>query len=216
MKLKKIVSLALAGILAVSMLTACGEGSSSSSTPTPNEPTTSSPVSAFEKAIAGENATLTITVSENAKLAEVVAKYNENYHHEMTSVDGYTDGLTKVVETVFGTGAATMDDNDSVIAAVNGRTVKKGTKYLYAIYANGVITSDACRTQAANDMANRLSGVTNVFMGTDGSAGWGKDTELNNTYTLYVYEGSVMDNAGKTVPYVISVLKVETNQRVEK
>ena len=215
MKLKKIVSLALAGILAVSMLTACGEGSSSSSTPTPNEPTTSSPVSAFEKAIAGENATLTITVSENAKLAEVVAKYNEDYHHEMTSVDGYTDGLTKVVETVFGD-AAKMGDNNSVIGAVNGGTVKKGTKYLYAIYANGVITSDACRTQAANDMANRLSGVTNVFMGTDGITFLGKDTELNNTYTLYVYEGSVMDNAGKTVPYVISVLKVETNLRVAK
>ena len=36
MKLKKIVSLALAGILAVSMLTACGEGATD---PTPNEPT---------------------------------------------------------------------------------------------------------------------------------------------------------------------------------
>ena len=36
MKLKKIVSLALAGILAVSMLTACGDGATD---PTPNEPT---------------------------------------------------------------------------------------------------------------------------------------------------------------------------------
>ena len=34
MKLKKIASLALAGIMAVSMLTACGEGGSSSSEPT--------------------------------------------------------------------------------------------------------------------------------------------------------------------------------------
>ena len=41
MKLKKIASLALAGIMAVSMLTACGEGGSSSSEPTtPVTPTT--------------------------------------------------------------------------------------------------------------------------------------------------------------------------------
>ena len=42
MKLKKIASLALAGIMAVSMLTACGEGGSSSSEPTnPVAPTAS-------------------------------------------------------------------------------------------------------------------------------------------------------------------------------
>ena len=46
MKLKKIVSLALAGIMAVSMLTACGEGDSNSTVTPPVDNTTSTGLSA--------------------------------------------------------------------------------------------------------------------------------------------------------------------------
>ena len=46
MKLKKIVSLALAGIMAVSMLTACGEGNSNSTVTPPVDNTTSTGLSA--------------------------------------------------------------------------------------------------------------------------------------------------------------------------
>ena len=46
MKLKKIASLALAGVMAVSMLTACGEGNTIDDNKTPNEPDTT-PVAGY-------------------------------------------------------------------------------------------------------------------------------------------------------------------------
>ena len=53
MKLKKIASLALAGIMAVSMLTACGEGTNNSNSgSSSSQPTTASVVSTVKNAIA--------------------------------------------------------------------------------------------------------------------------------------------------------------------
>ena len=211
MKLKKIASLALAGIMAVSMLAGCGEGTGNNTNPpASSEQTTSNVVSVVENAIARENAGLTITVAENSTLNAAMDKFNANPANVVVNVE-YSDIIT-VLNDVFGTSfranssfAGTTLDN-----VLNKDTLKSGTKtWEYAVYTNGKITADACRTMAANDLASALKDVTNVFDGMDKKNG---DTVMNNSYTLYLYEGTVQDANENTVPYIIAVLKAETNK----
>ena len=87
MKLKKIASLALAGIMAVSMLTACGEGTNNgNSGSSSSQPTTASVVSTVKNAIADKNGDLVITVEENTALNNAMKKYNEDNEHLYTQV----------------------------------------------------------------------------------------------------------------------------------
>ena len=82
MKLKKIASLALAGIMAVSMLAACGEGTNNgNSGSSSSQPTTASVVSTVKNAIADKNSDLVITVEENTALNDAMKKYNEDNEH---------------------------------------------------------------------------------------------------------------------------------------
>ena len=208
MKLKKIASLALAGIMAVSMLTACGEGTGNNTNPpASSEQTTSNVVSVVKDAIARENAGLTITVAENSTLNAAMDKFNADPANVVVSV--IDNDIVGVLNDVFGKmtftsgysfAGTTLDD------VLNDSTLKSGDKtWEYAVYTNGKITADACRTMAANDLASALKDVTNVF---DGDY----STVLNNSYTLYLYEGTVQDANENTVPYIIAVLKAETNK----
>ena len=208
MKLKKIASLALAGIMAVSMLTACGEGTGNNTNPpASSEQTTSNVVSVVKDAIARENAGLTITVAENSTLNAAMDKFNADPANVVVSV--IDNDIVGVLNDVFGKmtftsgysfAGTTLDD------VLNDSTLKSGDKtWEYAVYTNGKITADACRTMAANDLASALKDVTNVF---DGDY----STVLNNSYTLYLYEGTVQDANENTVPYIIAVLKAKTNK----
>ena len=70
MKLKKIASLALAGVMAVSMLTACGEGNTIDDNKTPNEPDTT-PVAGYSDvfdARLGASISPKIDMADSAKL----------------------------------------------------------------------------------------------------------------------------------------------------
>ena len=68
MKLKKIVSLALAGIMAVSMLTACGEGDSNSTVTPPVDNTTSTGLSAQLSAQASALTNSKVTFADSTAL----------------------------------------------------------------------------------------------------------------------------------------------------
>lgn len=68
MKLKKIVSLALAGIMAVSMLTACGEGNSNSTVTPPVDNTTSTGLSAQLGAEASDLTNSKVTFADSTAL----------------------------------------------------------------------------------------------------------------------------------------------------
>ena len=68
MKLKKIVSLALAGIMAVSMLTACGEGDSNSTVTPPVDNTTSTGLSAQLGAEASDLTNSKVTFADSTAL----------------------------------------------------------------------------------------------------------------------------------------------------
>ena len=211
MKLKKIASLALAGIMAVSMLTACGEGTGNNTNPpASSEQTTSDVVSVVKDAIARENAGLTITVAENSTLNAAMDKFNANPSNVIVNVK-YED-IVDVLNDVFGQSFKKTDSfaGTTLDKVLNSNTLESGDKtWKYAVYTNGKITADACRTMAANDLASALKDVTNVFDGMDKKSG---DTVMNNSYTLYLYEGTVQDANENTVPYIIAVLKAETNK----
>src|SRR5699024_8530473 len=68
MKLKKIVSLALAGIMAVSMLTACGEGDSNSTVTPPVDNTTPTGLSAQLGAEASDLTNSKVTFADSTAL----------------------------------------------------------------------------------------------------------------------------------------------------
>ena len=95
MKLKKIASLMLAGIMAVSMLAACG-----STTPNtdPTEPTTPA-AGDFTTTVLNKSSELardTFTVNDDTKLDDAVAYIAEN-----TLIDNYSDVLKDVGDDVW-------------------------------------------------------------------------------------------------------------------
>ena len=208
MKLKKIASLALAGIMAVSMLTACGEGTNNSNSgSSSSQPTTASVVSTVKNAIAAKNGDLVITVEENTALSDAMKKYNEdngNLYPTLSEADVREKVLKVVFDNRIDDRMQLLDANDmgDIIA---GRGVYPD--YRYAVVSNGAGSSaDAVRTLAANEIADSVKDLENIVVN-------GNKTK-NMNYTMYVYEGSMVTNDNKTNPYVIAILKVEDKTNV--
>ena len=211
MKLKKIASLALAGIMAVSMLAACGEGTGNNTNPPASStPTTSAGlVSDVEDAIKDLNNTLTISVGENDAVENYITKVNEQF--PVTASYLTDSNAKKLVKDVFNVGKAYDFYNKTIQGdlslSVNGEDRDDGDKVVYYnLYTYGAVTADACRTQAVNNIAKCMENVRNDFS-VDGTA-------LRNDYTMYVYEGSVIDNSNKVNPYVLVVLISKTKAAV--
>ena len=212
MKLKKIASLMLAGIMAVSMLAACGEGAKDNTNPPASStPASSNIVSTIENAISAENSALDITVAENRALATAMDKYTEDYNKVYQTVD--EDDIRKnVLEVVFdaelkGTTPAAyklVGGTSALTTTVNAG----GTYYRYAVISKGAdVSASDNLTLAANTIAGELKGLTNVVKNNRGDS-------LYNAYTLYVYEGSMVNSSDKDVPYVIAVLITKTSANV--
>ena len=211
MKLKKIASLALAGIMAVSMLTACGEGTGNNTNPPASStPTTSAGlVSDVEDAIKDLNNTLTISVGENDAVENYITKVTEQI--PVTASDLTNTNAETLVEAVFNVADAYNFYNNTIKGdlslSVNKNNRADGEKVVYYnLYTYGAVTADACRTQAVNDIAKCMENVRNDFS-VNGTA-------LRNDYTMYVYEGSVIDNSNKVNPYVLVVLISKTKAAV--
>ena len=209
MKLKKIASLALAGIMAVSMLTACGEGTNNgNSGSSSSQPTTASVVSTVKNAIADKNGDLVITVEENTALNNAMKKFNEDNTKLYPEVDDATvrNDVLNVVFDVFGDDHRLLSP-DNMTSFVNDLKANEKTKYRYAVVSNGAGSSaDSVRTLAANAIAESMKDLQNV-VGTD-------DNTMNISYTMYVYEGSMVTNDNKTEPYVVAVLKATSKTNV--
>ena len=212
MKLKKIASLMLAGIMAVSMLAACGEGKDNANTPASSTPVTSSTlVSDAENAVKKLNDTLTISVGQSDKLAEQIDKKVNDPSSTITSVASLD--IDTIVTNVFGNSNCGSNDvykffdtgmSGDVSVYTQAPARKDGDKVvMYNVYSNGVITAEACRTAAMNQLAECMENVSNSFTATAG--------EMSNDYTMYVYEGSVKNASNKVIPYVLTVLISETD-----
>ena len=118
MKLKKIASLALAGIMAVSMLTACG-GKTIDDTQKPNqpeEPAASDVVSAVEKGIASWNSDLEITVKSSDNMDKAIEQVFDSY----TNYKVDEDLVVITLNTVFGLGKNSMTVKNSSLVNTAG------------------------------------------------------------------------------------------------
>ena len=220
MKLKKIASLVLAGVMAVSMLTACGEGNTVNEQPNqPEEPTASDVVSAVEAGIKSWNSDLEITVENSGNMDTFIEKV----------FDLNTDGKT-LNETIEGTlqyifnleqwgvvdgrefGNPSFITNGSMVSFLNNEEDTEletgNTVWSYAIVEVTKASGDA-NVAAGNVIGEALQNLQNTVAVQDVNNVDNKYDHMNVGYTMYVTsEDAVMAN-NSTVTYVIAVLKAD-------
>ena len=239
MKLKKIASLALAGIMAVSMLTACGEGANDIVNPTPNPdptPSTSEVVSTIDKAMKDYNSNATINVKEsdflNARIDKLVASVS---YQELSKDDDAL--LVKAIESAFDKDdmeKLTADNLEAEnLASKIGKKDKNGTvqsqeSWFYAIMDEGTVSSTTALVAAANHLGEQMKDLKDSFLIDSKShveigGNWyrpGKpgtvDTQIacNAGYTMYVYHFNATSTGDTSVPLTVAVLKVNVSQKV--
>ncbi len=218
MKLKNFASLLLAGVMSVSMLTACG--STVSEQPTqPEQPTTSSVVAAIQKGIDSHNPNLKVTVADSKMLDQRMDK-------------------------IFDTASAHKDDNAMVASAVaDVFDIKKDDKNFNGSNSDFMNTANVLDTIASADNGKRkddtiwaytLIKVTNdngnpyvtagdkigeAFAAAKLSNKFDDESQSNDVlanlsanYTLYVYGGQTMQPNNDVDTYVVAVLKASYSQ----
>ena len=172
MKLKKIASLMLAGVMAVSMLAGCGESSSSSSSE-PTNPVTPVATGIADAVNAARNdyakSALKLTYNESSSLAEILQtvaqdKYGKDSKavKEIAGPDGYADAVEAKNSDMYSKISSKLAGGAVEADWTNVATLAKGThKYVriftvggnYSIQAAGNMI--AANANGSNDL-NRL------------------------------------------------------------
>ena len=218
MKLKKIASLMLAGIMAVSMLAGCNGSTTTDDTKEPEESVASDIVGAVEGALKLDNSDLVITVKENQVMGDALQK--EVFDKEVANnIDTTNDEkILEVLNKVFTATEANNGDSKIVpgddfikykeqwlnAVDVKGTTRKAGDKY----YAYTVITSGEhygynFDIHAANEISDALADLKNSFrLGTDDDA-----VVLDADYTMYLYRVDDKNSSEKDVPFLVAVIE---------
>ena len=231
MKLKKIASLALAGVMAVSMLTACGDANTIDDNKTPNEPDTT-PVagysSVFEDRLS-DAADANISMSDSADLntalkfamefmsdSKIAYDYDENWKDTATFVKADISGtnntdLHKVaVELVkkADTDRESMNKDLADVFDVLNPNEKNAVAYdknnvdIVLLYAvDGGLSTDAAVMEVADALNNEIRNLVRT---------WSlKDSVETTGEAVYNYTGSVsadtitLDaNHGKSMTFV--------------
>ena len=225
MKLKKIASLMLAGVMAVSMLAGCGEGSSSSS----SEPT--NPVTPVATGIAGAvNAarndyaknSLKLTYNESSSLAEILQtvaqdKYGKDSKavKEIAGPDGYADAVEAKNSDMYSKISSKLAGGAVEADWTNVATLAKGThKYVriftvggnYSIQAAGnMIATSATDGTPAN--GRDLNGLVDT-MKLENTA---SKPNLKASYTADIAAVKVTSNVDSKVnAWVVAVVYTQT------
>ncbi|OUN40178.1 hypothetical protein B5G28_02120 [Faecalibacterium sp. An77] len=176
MKLKKIVSLALAGILAVSMLTACDSKGGSSSEPT--EPVDTSIATVLNDAQADNEVKADFTYSNDAEKAveKALAAYG-------------SDAEVKDVKTVV-TDALNVSSVKSVVALYEYNTTER--TYVYVLKDQSSMTDEALMKSVASkiDFASLQSEAKNggikYSFNNEGTVAMVKSETINGNVNRYV------------------------------
>ena len=221
MKLKKIASLMLAGVMAVSMLAGCGEGSSSSS----SEPT--NPVTPVATGIAGAvNAarndyaknSLKLTYNESSSLAEILQtvaqdKYGKDSDavKKIADSDGYADAKMVVgTDSMYSKISSKLAGGADAANSNNVKALAKGThKYVRIFTVGGNYSIQA----AGNMIAANASGdgelnqlVDHMPLHDDNA-----DPNLKASYTADIAAVKVTSNVDSKVnAWVIAVVYTQT------
>ncbi len=215
MKLKKIASLMLAGIMAVSMLAGCNGGSAIDDNNNDEETNVATGiVGAVEGAIKLKNSDLVISVKENQVMSDALQKkvFDENTANAIKA-DTADSKVLEVLNAVFpvtsSNGGKTSEISigdkftSSNFSYLNGTGNTDGVKY----YAYTVITSDEhygfdFNTYAANVIAEALADLDNSFRpdGDDSNA-------VDGSYTMYLCRVDDKDSSEKDVPFLVAVIE---------
>ena len=218
MKLKKIASLMLAGIMAVSMLAGCNGSTTTDDNKEPEESVASDIVGAVEGALKLDNSGLVITVKENQVMGDALQKevFDKQVANDIDTKDD--SEILTVLNSVFTATAANGGINkiavgDDFIANKvkwlnadgskdsDSATRKAGEKY----YAYTVITSGEhygynFDIHAANEISDALAKLENSFRVSD-------DVVLDADYTMYLYRVDDKNSSEKDVPFLVAVIE---------
>ena len=236
MKLKKILSLAAAGVMAVSMLTACGEGANEIIDPTPNPtPSASTVVSTFEDAIKAHSKA-TVNVVESEKLNARIDAINDKLTYAEMMPDGkVSDNFVNAIESAFGVKEMTnLMENDKPDA------LECGTHWYYAVVDAGAVSGTTALNWAANEIADRMSALEDEYIrdetmngvvggivvgghrgcyhkpsqGVVGGVVFEQNVAHTADYTMFVKQVNMTATGDTEVPITIAVLKVNVAEKV--
>ena len=225
MKLKKIASLALAGVMAMSMLTACGSTIDDTKEPTqPQEPVVADVVSAVEKGIKAHNSDLEINVTTSQNMDAAI----EEVFGTLTDFKISETVLVTTLRAVFGMKDFGSDydlgyensnfiDHPESLEWMNnqqtGAVYKDGDSTW--VYAYIPVHNNAFDTQAGEAIGYALRGLENVIpSAADDAIGSLNYENLNVDYTMYVTAQDATMSNNSVVTYVVAVLKADYSARV--
>ena len=242
MKLKKILSLAAAGVMAVSMLTACGEGANEIIDPTPNPtPSASTVVSTFEDAIKAHSKA-TVNVVESEKLNARIDAINDKLTYaEMMPGGKVSNNFVDAIESAFG-----VDEMTNLMESDKPAALECGTHWYYAVVDAGAVSGTTALNWAANEIADQMSALEDEYIrdelmhgvGAGVVVGGGRynkkldrpnhgkpDTVVGGVvfeqnvahtadYTMFVKQVNMTATGDTEVPITIAVLKVNVAEKV--
>ena len=235
MKLKKILSLAAAGVMAVSMLTACGEGANEIVDPNPT-PSASTVVSTFEDAIKAHSKA-TVNVVESEKLNARIDAINDAFtYDELMHNKEADDKFVDAIESAFGK----KDEMTNLMKGKKPAALECGTHWYYAIVDTGAVSGTTALNWAANEIADRMSALEDEYIRDETMAGvvggvvvgghrdrgpkpsqgvvggvvFEQNVAHTASYTMFVKQVNMTATGDTEVPITIAVLKVNVAEKV--
>ena len=209
MKLKKIASLMLAGIMAVSMLAGCKSGSADNGNAgsSSSQPTTTGVVAAVDAGIKSWNQGLTVSVESSKNMDAAIADlFKKSENKKVSDAE-----IVKVLNDVFGSNMKN-NVNGALLTSTNftsAPAINDANRYRFVIIpvtkANGDVN-----TYAGNIIGAGISGLglKNVVDDDTGAK------KVDVDYTLYVTaeQATMADNSVGT--YVIGVMVAEYSEHI--
>ncbi len=183
MKLKKIASLMLAGVMAISMLAGCASGNSSSNNgASSNAGTSVSDISAaIENAVKKNNSDLKITYKSGTNM---IAALNDLFKD--TSYNDLTKSSNQAIVDVVGSylSGATNKGLTDLTTTLNSSTKADTNDVVTVTVMTGLdkVSDTTAQVWAANTFAQSISGLKNTFTGN-------ASKEYEAEYNLYAFYG---------------------------
>ena len=194
MKLKRILSLALSGVLAISMLTACGGGSSISNLLSNRTATVRGALNSAQ--------TMLSYKSNDSKLAEAVSKVAETITPDQITNVVAGSSVATTVQQLTGYGDLYLKDGDPWKAAT-----EVGSKTYVKVFIYNVDDKAYDSTaEVASDLANKLE-----VMGLDKETAT-KGDKVTNSYagSIAAYEKTIGEGDKAVTVWVIGVAVTQT------
>ena len=208
MKLKKIASLALAGIMAVSMLTACGDNiSEQPPVDNGNDTTPATGYSATFEGRLSDRGDANISMSDNDALnnalkaamdfasdSHIAFDYGINYNHKVNFVEGKVNGtdLNQVAAELIKAADTDKESMAKDVAEIfnvlnpndNKADYKKDNLDVVMLYVvDGGLSTDAAVMEVADELNKEMEALVRSYNT--------KDTNNSTVENVYTYTGSV-------------------------